>query len=79
MRKLLFIFFIALLLSCKEKILFYHGVILDENNKPLSNVKVKELDFNNSTLSDSKGYFKLKKISTLYLNYPFLKRAIKLK
>ena len=79
MRKFLFIFFIALSLSCKEKRLFYHGVVLDENNRPLPNVKVKELDFNNSTLSDSKGYFKLKKDINFISKLSFSKKGYKTK
>ncbi|WP_047789063.1 carboxypeptidase-like regulatory domain-containing protein [Tenacibaculum mesophilum] len=79
MRKLLFIFFIALSLSCKEKRLFYHGVVLDENNRPLPNIEVKELDFNNSTLSDSKGYFKLKKDINFISKLSFSKKGYKTK
>jgi len=80
MRKPLFIFFMALVLSCKEKSSFYHGVVVNENNLPIPNVTVKKMNQRPlSTITDSTGYFILYKNPDWLFDLSFSKEGYKTK
>ena len=47
--------------SCKSGNKYYHGRVLDENNKPIENVFVVVDRFEEKSKTNEKGYFKLKR------------------
>lgn len=78
--KILFIISLAIsLFSCEEKSKHYLGVVIDQNLKPLSNVKI-TLDNNSKvfTLSNEEGFFKLKKDPELLSHLIFSKEGYKI-
>lgn len=55
------IFFI----SCYNRIEYYQGYIYDKNYNPLVNVKVTLESTNQTSITDNKGFFKIKKNSNI--------------
>ncbi len=64
-----------LMVSCKTKQDYYHGIIFDEHQKPLSGVIV--TDSIQFTISDEKGCFRLNKNPNLISNLTFSKEGFK--
>lgn len=56
-----FVLFVFILLACSKKTTnFYQGFVLDENNRPIENVRVIEsYTIEKMTKTDKSGYFKL--------------------
>lgn len=52
-----------ILLNCQSVSDHYHGKVTDENNNPIEDVIVKEECFEKKTVTNKKGYFKLKRSS----------------
>lgn len=79
MRILILISLMICLFSCEESPKHYHGIIVDQNLKPLSNVKIK-LENNPIvfTSSNKDGFFKLKKDPDLLSNLIFSKKGYKI-
>jgi len=73
MKKLMIIFSAILFLSCKwccnRRQYYYEGYVFDENNQPLSDVRVKEYYTYewNQCVTDSSGYFKMHRSSRDFL------------
>lgn len=59
--KFLNVFLIFFLNSCNTVPKFYEGFIFNKEKKPLSNIKVCEINKNKCTYTNSRGYFKLEK------------------
>ncbi|WP_157822002.1 hypothetical protein [Tenacibaculum sp. Bg11-29] len=57
MRIVLIFFYITTMLSCKNEQTYYHGIIFNEKQIPLSRVII--TDGVQSTFSNNNGYFKL--------------------
>ena len=75
MKKIVLLSYLFLVLtSCDEKSNFYHGVIVDIDKNPISNVKV-SMEFNQSesTFSQENGYFKLSKSPDILASLVFKK------
>lgn len=67
--------FLIITISCKEKQNYYHGTVFDQNQKPLSGVKV--TDSLQSSISNEKGYFKLNKNPNIVSKLSFSKSGYK--
>ncbi|MFC3161066.1 hypothetical protein SAMN05443633_101141 [Chryseobacterium arachidis] len=65
--------FIFFLISCVATPDYYEGYIFTKEKKPLPNIKVCEINKNNCTITDNKGFFKMKKtkssINDLAISY----------
>ncbi|CAA0155036.1 conserved hypothetical protein [Tenacibaculum maritimum] len=60
MRKISIYTLFITMISCSNKIKFYHGYIYDTENKPLKNIKVEENDnLKMFSYTNEKGYFKI--------------------
>ena len=66
------------LFSCSDTNNFYQGRVIDENNNPLENVIISELDRVNQTKTNKNGYFKFEKYSSTFLgDLVFTKKGFK--
>lgn len=60
MKKTLNVFLLLILISCSNKITYYHGYIYNEKNEPLENLKIVEDDnLQSYSMTDQHGYFKI--------------------
>ena len=77
MKNILFILIVALT-SCKSSNDFYHGVVTDENKKPIQGVTVCAMNSIDKyqTLTNEKGYFKLQQVESGH-NLIFSKESYK--
>ncbi|WP_159243422.1 hypothetical protein R8G64_06405 [Tenacibaculum maritimum] len=65
------------MISCSNKIKFYHGYIYDTENKPLKNIKVEENDnLKMFSYTNEKGYFKITEKNTFGGNLIVSKKNI---
>ena len=72
----IYLFIYLFIISCKKNTTYYHGVVVDENYKPISNVIIKEIFKNSqSEISDRNGYFKLHKTPNVISDLVFSKRG----
>ncbi len=62
MKKIIIAFYLMFLFGAVEAQINIRGVVLDNNNKSLSNAEVILPDINRGTITDSKGNFVLKKV-----------------
>lgn len=76
MKKIItYTYLFILILSCNKKQTYYHGLILDENQIPISNVTIKENNGLQSTISNKDGYFKLYRNPDIIYNLIFSKKG----
>lgn len=62
MKEILALFCILFIMSCSNKINYYHGYIYNTENKPLRKIKVEEDDnLKAYSYTNEKGYFKIPK------------------
>ena len=67
---------LALCFSCNNQATYYHGYVLDDEMKPIYNVKViEDSGAPLSTITDSTGYFRLYKNPDWLSNLIFLKEG----
>ncbi|MFL0067037.1 hypothetical protein V3A08_15360 [Tenacibaculum maritimum] len=79
MKYITYIYLLICFLSCKEKeVDYYHGVVVDNNLVPISNVMVKT-DYSDSIFTKTKktGYFKLLRTPNKYGSIIFSKKGYK--
>ena len=76
MNKLFYLMLIVLVSACGYSQMYYQGYVYNARG-PLNNVKVKEADNSNSTVTDSMGYFKLNKNPDVIKSLIFIKKGYK--
>ena len=74
-----FYMLIFVLFACGQKTNdFYQGVVLDENNLPLENVRVfEEFDIENIASTNKRGHFKLNRSNDILARLVFVKEGYK--
>ena len=76
MKKTIYIFIFIIIVSCKKKINYYHGVVVDESFMPVANVIVKEVfRYPQFAISKENGYFKLDRSTNVVSDLIFTKKG----
>lgn len=78
MKYIAYIYLLICFLSCDKELDYYHGVVVDSNLVPISNVTVKT-DYSDAIFTETKktGYFKLSREPNKYGSIIFSKKGYK--
>lgn len=76
MKKTIYLLIAIIFIGCKSKFNYYQGYVYNGSSKPILNLTIHGRDnFNDNSLTDEKGFFKIKKTENWVETFLYIKKG----